>query len=241
MRALLPETATSDDLIAAYPWPAGHWVRGCVVTSIDGAQAGPDGLSGSISSPVDREVLAATRAMSDAYLVGARTVRVERYRRVLARPELANRRAALGKLSAPILAIVSGTCRFDWGRSDFQHSELPPMILTSAHADESDRRAARAAGCEVVVLPGERLSAESVLALLWERGLPHLTVEGGADLMAQVSAAGLLDEVDLTIAPILAGGPGRAPSLSILHRMDLVQLLEDRGFLFARYLRTGAL
>ena len=68
------------DLAAAYPWPAaGSWLRVMMVMTLDGAVAGADGRSGSISSTTDREVLAEVRRLSDAILVGAATVRVEPY------------------------------------------------------------------------------------------------------------------------------------------------------------------
>jgi len=243
VRQLLPDPRSRepDELVDAYPWPQGPWTRACMVMSLDGGIAGPDGVSASLSSPTDRSVLAATRALADAYLVGARTVRAEGYRRVRARPELSARRSAAGSAPAPTLAIVSGGCRFDWSGSDFQRSDRAPIILTGPRSAEADREAARRAGCEVVVLPGDRVDPVRALAELQARGLAHVTVEGGPDLLAQVVAAGLLDEVDLTLAPRLvgaAGGPrGREP---VLHGMRLAHLLEDDGFLFGRYVRDRA-
>jgi riboflavin biosynthesis pyrimidine reductase len=243
VRLLLPEPRIlePEGLVDAYPWPQGPWTRACMVMSLDGAIAGPDGVSGSLSSPTDRSVLAATRALADAYLVGARTVRAEGYRRVLARPELSARRSAAGSSPAPTLAVVSGGCRFDWTGSDFQRSERAPIILTGSRSSEADRESARRAGCEVVVLAGDRVDPADALAALHLRGLVHVTVEGGPDLLAQVVAAGLLDEVDLTLAPRLVGASSRPVGGDpVLHGMRLVQLLEEDGFLFGRYVRQGA-
>lgn len=242
MRQLIPTASdlAADDLIDAYPWPAGPWTRACMVMSLDGGIAGPDGVSGSLSSPTDRAVLAATRALADAYLVGARTVRAEGYRRVRARSELAARRAAAGRAPAPVLAIVSGGCRFDWGTTDVQHSDRAPLILTGQRSSQADRDAARRAGCEVVVLPGDWVAPADALAVLHERGLDHVTVEGGPDLLAQAVVAGLLDEVDLTLAPLLVGASSRPRGGEpVLHGMRLVHLLEEDGFLFSRYVRAG--
>ncbi len=240
VRRLIPDAGDlpNEGLVEAYPWPEGPWTRACMVMSLDGGIAGPDGVSGSLSSPADRAVLAATRALADAYLVGARTVRAEGYRRVRARREVAARRAAAGGAPAPVLAIVSGGCRFDWSSTDFQYSDRAPMILTGQRSADADRQAARRAGCDVVVLPGDRVEPGEALAVLHDRGLRHVTVEGGADLLAQVVSAGLLDEVDLTIAPRLVGASSRPRGGEpVLHGLQLAQLLEDEGFLFGRYVR----
>ena len=61
--------------------------------SLDGATVGPDGKSGSLSGPADRRALAQTRRLADAILVGASTIRAERYRPMLAKAEEARRKA----------------------------------------------------------------------------------------------------------------------------------------------------
>ncbi|MEZ5114394.1 MAG: dihydrofolate reductase family protein [Nocardioidaceae bacterium] len=69
-----------DDVAAAYPWPdSGPWVRAMMVTTLDGAAAGPDGLSGSISSAADQMVFNAVRRFADCVLVGSGTLRAEEY------------------------------------------------------------------------------------------------------------------------------------------------------------------
>ena len=69
-----------DDLPDHYPWPdEGQWVRAMMVCTLDGAAAGPDGLSGSISGPADHAVFAAVRRFADVVLVGGGTVKAEGY------------------------------------------------------------------------------------------------------------------------------------------------------------------
>ena len=75
-------------------------------------------------------MLAAIRRYADAYLVGAETVRAERYGAVRARPKAIERREAAGQAPAPTLAIVSATCRFDWEDARFTASENRPIVLT---------------------------------------------------------------------------------------------------------------
>lgn len=229
-----------EDLLELYDWPQPRWVRACMVMSLDGAVAGPDGTSGSISSVTDRAVLSAVRALADAYLVGAGTLRAEGYGPVRARPEHLARRRARRQADAATLVAVSASCRFDWATTRFQDSDLSPVILTTGLARDEDVESARAAGCDVVVVGREQVDAAEALEVLAGRGLTRITVEGGPRLLRQVVGAGVLDEMDLTISPVVTGSapPGGAPAAAA-DGMHLAQLLEADSFLFTRYVREG--
>ena len=237
MRWLLPETPVSGDLAEAYDWPSATWVRACMVMALDGSIAGPDGLSGSISAPVDRSVLAAIRRYADAYLVGAGTVRAEHYGAVRARPEAIERRIADGQSPAPTLAIVSATCQFDWDDAAFTESDNRPLLLTVERSDPA-LRAAAAQWCDVLVVGEQHVEPRAAVDALAARGLTRVTCEGGDRLVTQMVRAQVLDEVDLTLAPVVVAAerPAR-PGPAVLTGMRLHQLLEDDGYLFARYLR----
>ena len=239
MRWLLPDTRTPGEWEQAYDWPSERWVRACMVMGLDGSIAGPDGLSGSISSATDRNVLAAVRRFADAYLVGARTVREERYSPVRARAELVDRRRGAGQSAAPTLAVVSGSCRFDWDNTTFQHSDNRPIILTVSSSDSADRAAA-ARWCDVVVVGTSRVDARAALDALAERRLTRVTCEGGDSLFTEMIRADALDELDLTLSPTITASPRPARSgTAVAAGMRLHHLLEDDGFLFARYLRSS--
>ncbi|MEB3962508.1 dihydrofolate reductase family protein, partial [Streptomyces kunmingensis] len=103
--------------------------------------------------------------------------------------------------------------------------------------------AARAAGAEVLVAgDGAGVEPERAVRALAERGLTRLLTEGGPRLLGQLVAAQVLDELCLTVSPLLtaggaqriAGGPGPA----LPERFELASLLEEDGFLFTRYRRT---
>ncbi len=237
MRWLVPGTSASGEVADAYDWPAARWVRTCMVMGLDGSIAGPDGLSGSISSPTDRAVLSAIRRFADAYLVGARTVRMERYGAVRARPEAIEPRLAGGQHAAPTLAIVSATCHFDWDDAAFTASDNRPIVLTVERSHPT-ARAAAGRWCEVVVVGEERVEPAAALDALAARGLTRVTCEGGDSLLSEMVRADLIDEVDLTLAPVLAAAPRPArPGPAVLTGMRLAHLGEDDGFLFARYVR----
>jgi riboflavin-specific deaminase-like protein len=241
VRQLLPDPGDLDeaDLLARYGWPGPEWVRACMVMGLDGGIAGPDGRSRSISSPADRAVLAATRARADAVLVGAATVRAEDYAAMRARPSHAVERQAAGQRAAPVLAVVTATCRFDWAAARFTASEEPPLVLTTGAAAGPDRAAAAAAGCEVLVVGEQRVDPARAVATLRQRGLGRVTCEGGPGLLRQMLAADLVDELDLTLAPAVGGQAPAVAALAGLAAMRLAHVLEADGCLFTRYVRPG--
>jgi riboflavin biosynthesis pyrimidine reductase len=147
------------------------------------------------------------------------------------------RREAAGQAAVPTLAIVSATCRFDWEDVAFTASDNRPIVLTVEGSDPADRAAA-ARWCDVVVVGEEHVDPRVALEALAARGLTRVTCEGGDSLLAGMVRAGALDEVDLTVAPVVAASarPAR-PGPAVLTGMQLHQLIEDGGYLFARYVR----
>lgn len=209
----------SDELRAAYAWPVGPWLRAMMLTTLDGATAGSDGLSGSISSPTDRAVLSEVRREADAILIGAGTLRAERYNPVRERE---------GR--APVLCIASASLNLPWGDPVFAESLHAPLVLTS-----SDRACDYA---NVTRLPDT--SPTSLVRALHQRGLDHIVCEGGARLLTQLTAANLVDEYDITLAPVLAGnGHGIVDGdLGAGVSLRLAGMLTDGQMAFTRYVRT---
>ena len=103
---------------------------------------------------------------------------------------------------------------------------------------ESGRLRAARERADVIVLEGQTADATEVIAALHSRGLTRIVCEGGPRLLAGLTAAGLVDEADLTIAPRLAGGGQVRAGDTIAHLagLDLAHLIVDDGFLFTRYL-----
>ena len=245
MRQLLPRPAAEVDPLALYSAavrtpPAGRpWVMVNMIASADGAVT-VDGASGGLGSPADRAVFAAARACADWILAGAGTVRAERYR--LPRPSAAARaaRLAAGRSERPGLAVVSASLDLDPDLpmlADRRPGEARPLILTGPDAP-TDRAERLAETAEVVRL---RLgSPAAALNELGRRGAKVVLAEGGPTLNAWLADAGMIDELCLSVAPVLAGGP----SLRLIHgatfaapkTLELAHLLEDDGMLFARYL-----
>jgi riboflavin biosynthesis pyrimidine reductase len=257
MRQLLPEPRDDVDLFDVYGrGPGGDGrpgVRLNMITSVDGATA-MEGRAGGLAGPADRELFRTLRALTDVVLVGAGTVRDEHYGPGALSPELAARRAALGLDRLPPIAVVTRSCRLDWSSRLFAAGEQEPagarpIVLTTAEAPADQRdRAAEAA--DVVVAGETGVEPARALAALADRGLTHVLLEGGPRLNAQFAAAGAVDEVCLSVAPLLVGGrsqrvvaspPGAEPGQpdgSTATDYALASVLEDAGYLFLRYCRA---
>ena len=229
-----------DAVLAAYPWPErGPWVRAMMVTTLDGASAGPDGLSGSISSSVDKTVFDAVRRHADAVLVGAGTIRAEGYGALRAKDADAQARRDQGQAPAPVIAIVSPSLDLPWDSELFTGSTEPPLVLTTRAPDETALARAREARAVVVHSDSDDVPPRFLVDTLVGRGLRRIVCEGGPRLLEAVARAGLVDEADITVSPMFAGHAHVSPTdgLSEVVGFDLVHVLTAEGFLMCRYVR----
>ncbi|WP_328968026.1 pyrimidine reductase family protein [Streptomyces sp. NBC_00239] len=238
-----------DELAEAYAYPDPapgeqpweHWLRGNMVSSLDGA-AQHDGRSQPISSDTDMRIFGTLRALADVVVVGAETVRLEGYRPARAREAFAARRAAAGQGPAPAIAVVSASLDLDFSLPLFTAPLVPTLVLTGAAAPADRVARARAAGAEVLFAgDGAGVDPARAVAALADRGLRRQLTEGGPRLLGQFIAAGVLDELCLTVSPTLTAGDAQriagGPALAVPARLGLAALLEEAGFLFTRYRR----
>ena len=224
MRQLLPclrdpvDPATLyDDLPPIGTRPA---VRLNMIASIDGGTAAA-GRSGGLGCPGDQALFAVLRSQADVVLVAAGTVRAERY----------------GPSKVPV-AVISRSCRLDWDSPFFTAAIAQPLVITVAEAPALERK--KAAGLADLIIAGERdVDLAAALRALAERGCARVLAEGGPTLNGQLAAAGLLDELCLTLSPLLAGGDAKkilaGPALMPGRGWRLRSLCEQDGFLFLRY------
>lgn len=238
MRALLPRPVDDVDLLEAYagtvrPPAAGRpYVRLNMISSLDGAIA-VGGRSRALGGPADGRVFQVLRSLADVVLVGAGTVRAERYGPVRLDGRLRAARADRGQSPVPPIAIVTRSGQLDWESPFFTEAEARPIVLTVAGV------APRAADvADVVVAGDDRVDLPRAVAALAERGAGEILAEGGPALNAQLVAAGLLDELCLTLSPrLVAGNSPRVlagPDLGAPWPTEVVHLLEEDGFLFLR-------
>lgn len=232
MQYIYPPAGTSlaeiPDLAGAYAYPDlggdAAWVRANMVTSIDGAAQGPNGRSATVSSPPDRTVLSLLRELADVVLVGAGTVRAERY--------------GPAREGTPI-AVVSRSLDLDPSRRLFTDAASRTIVLT-VEASPPDRRAALAAVADVTVVGDTSIDVHVAIRALVERGLSRVLCEGGPHLLARVIEADRLDELCYTITPKIVGGHSARlveTPLPLASHWALAHVIEDTGTLLTRWVK----
>jgi riboflavin-specific deaminase-like protein len=200
--------------------------------TLDG-QATIFGRSGPIGSSRDTEMLQLLRTQADAVMIGAGTLRAERYGRIVSDPELRARRESIGLAHDPLAVIVSGRLDLPWDAGLFTNGDGSVVVFTAADTEPPET----ATPVEVIRHEGAVDLVAALSHLRVERGIRALLCEGGPRLHAQLIDAGLVDVLFVTHAPKLAGGdgPGLVNGLTEVERpLELVWLLEEDGELFAR-------
>lgn len=205
-------------------------------TTLDG-RAAIEGRSGPIGSDTDTRMLERLRTRVDAVMIGAGTMRAERYGRVVSDPGLRAQRERIGLAHDPLAVLVTGRLDLPWDAPLFTNGGGKVLIFTASEADPPQTETS----VRVVRHEGSVDLGEAMRYLRKERDVRALLCEGGPDLHGQLVAAGLTDELFLTIAAKLASGPGPhilEGTLPEVVGMELAWLLEHRGELFARYRRA---
>jgi len=232
VEALLPAPGETVDLdreslrgwlADRYARPGAAWVRVNLVSALGGQTTGSDGTSDGLTGGIDRVLLAALRRSADVVLVGAGTLRAE-------------------QLKMPRTAMLAVATR----RGVLDDGVLPEpaadgrraLVLCPARvaAPLRERLGDRA---RVVPLDGDPSANPALLIeALAAEGLPRVVCEGGAELAGRLVTAGVVDELDLTTSPVLAGG---GPSLrALVGPWELAGLLRDEtDRLYARWRSPG--
>jgi 5-amino-6-(5-phosphoribosylamino)uracil reductase len=170
--------------------------------SIDGYIGGA-GSRTLLSNDEDLDRVDAVRASCDAILVGAATVRVDNPRLVVRSPARREERAARGLASSPTKVTVTQRADLDAGADFFTVGEVDKLVYcASACVHDAQRRLASVA---TVVDGGDTVDMRRLGIDLAGRGVGRLMVEGGSAVHTQFLTGGLVDELQLTIAPVFLG------------------------------------
>lgn len=199
-----PASLTVSQALADFrPWEgAGElrpFVYGNMVASADG-RAAVAGRSQALGDEADLETLLELRTRADAVLIGTGTLRAEGYARLVGAHERRDRRGELGLRPDPLAVLLSRGLDLPWEAGLFAAAEQPVLLYTGAQGKPPPT----AAPVEVARLRDP--SPTAALADLRRRGVRALLCEGGPTLNAALLAEGLLDELFLTLAPLLVGG-----------------------------------
>lgn len=227
-------TLDAEELERLYAYPASDrpWVRTNFVTTLDGAATGQNGTSGTLGGESDTRVFALLRSLADVIVVGAGTARDEGYADFKVDTEL---RTRLGLSPVPTMVLISRSLG------------IPPALLrpgivvvTTADADPAALATLRES-VEVMAEGDGEIDWSAVLAEFADRGWRRVLCEGGPSLHGELVKLDLVDELCLTIAPILAAGA--APRIAhghdpVRHEMALGHAIEGDGGLLTRWVRV---
>lgn len=206
-----------------------------MIVTADG-RASFQGRTEGISSEIDRALFHSLRAQVDAVMVGTATIALERYGPLARRPEVRRRRAELGLAEAPLAVTASRSLELPAEAPLFQDPDSRIVVLTNSDREPPPCQA------QLIIerIPGEELDlAVGVERLRTVHGVRAMLHEGGPTLLAATLAPGLVDELFLTISPMLVGGgePSVVEGVAF-ERPDGLRLLsafEHDSFLFLRY------
>lgn len=240
VRRLVPdagETTIAEQLAELDLKPLAHPDRPYLIlnfaTTLDG-RAAISGKSGAIGSDTDTEMLQRLRTRVDAVMIGAGTMRAERYGRIVSDPQLRAYRERTGLAHDPLAVLVSNRLELPWDAGLFTDGGGRVVVFTA-----SDQEPPETATPVTIVRHPEGVELDRALEwLLTELGIRSVLCEGGPTLHGRLREGGLADELFLTIAPKIAGGEGPRILEGALPDIDLVELawlLESEGELFARY------
>ena len=172
-------------------------------------------------------------------MVGAGTIRIEKYDALRLDAAARGWRRAHGLPEFPLMVIVSRSLDLDPDQEIFSDAPIRPLVVTHAAAPPG-RRAAIGRVAEIITCGEDEVDLGEAVAELHRRGALNLLSEGGPHLLGALTAADLVDEICLTVSPLIIGGlagriaaglPGPPRSMSLRH------VLAEDDMLFLRYAR----
>jgi riboflavin-specific deaminase-like protein len=196
------------------------------------------GRSGALSDPADRAIFHGLRERVDAVFAGTQTMRTERYGRMVRDPQRRERRAAAGLAPDPLAVVVSRSGNVPTDIPLFDDPDSRIVVFTPRPPELPENRGAQ---IDLVRLDPGQLTLTTVMRRLRaDYDVRSLLCEGGATVFGALLQEHLVDELFLSVAPMLAGGGTEppvtsGPELPELQPLHPVWALERDGALFLRY------
>ena len=225
-------------LVELYPRNPAPTLRVNFIASLDGAVT-VDGLSGGLHGPGDKEIFDSLRMVCDALIVGAGTMKAEKYDALRLTPAARSWRLNHDLSEFPLMVVVSRSLDFDPSQLIFADAPIRPIVLTHRRA----RVESVAEIADVIAVGDGEIDLAAGIAALHGRGATQLLCEGGPALLGSMIAQDLVTELCLTVSPLLVGGgPGRiaAGAPGAVREMSLRHILSLQDMLFLRYARQGS-
>ena len=211
------------------------WIRTNMVLTLDGNFVDSLDSSRGLSCEADLRLLLMLRAISDVVLIGAATARKENY----PIPRLRQEHLNLSQ-KPPRLCVVSKSLDLAMNLKMFQNRDDKPIVITQIDQGKSwhenlDRIAESA---EIVILDGP-MTGQKIIDSLGELQLHNIVCEGGPTLISLLQEDALIDEMDITYAPVISGERPTKPALGTSHAKWLcASVLRENDHIFTRFIRS---
>lgn len=243
MHGLLPRAERCDfgvlvEQLLRSPGTAGRPYLACnFITTLDG-RATMGGDTSRLGYQTDSRALMRLRTFADAVMVGAGTIRVERYDRILPEQRLRGYREQIGLCQEPLTVILTDAMELPWDTGLFSDGHGEVLIATSSSASPPPTTTT----VEVLRYPGGVDVRQLLEHLRRERGVESVICEGGPTVLNELIKEGLVDDLFLTQNPVLVGSGERGLAQAPLPApvpAELAWALEAEGELFTRW-RLGS-
>ena len=216
------------------------WLMMNMVSTIDGVTE-IDGVSGPLGSPGDKDIFGTIRALPDIILVGSTTAEVERYNPPSSSVSTKARRLANRAWPVARIAVISRRLEFDLTLPMFQRPSQRPLVITTVDADplKLDQVATHA---DLIQCGSGSVDLPQAMREMKELGAQRVLSEGGPLLNGALLRDELVDEVFLSVAPIMGGSSQRGITrggMPQILELALQHVLTEDHFLFLRYTRAA--
>ncbi|MBF4163993.1 dihydrofolate reductase family protein [Nocardioides acrostichi] len=215
---------TDDDLKALYAVPTGQtFLRGNMVSTVDGSATGDDARSASINNPADQRVFSTLRELADVIVVGAGSAKAEKYAPIEGTP----------------IVLVSRKAQVPESLRDAAPGQV---LLATCSRSDGLATASEILGEEnVLILGSHRVDLPQLKTTLADRGWTSQLCEGGPHLLRDLVFQGCVDELTGTTVPRLVAGayPRITEGAPLDVPLALRLLLEDDGTLLGRWSLGG--
>ena len=194
------------------------------------------------TSAHDRQNMDRVRALSDAVLVGARTIRADSPNLHVRTPAMRDYRRSLGKPAGLLKILVTASARIEPDNTFFTDRDGGGLLIVTIEQAPEDRVARLADRAELWRIGRDEVELPALLERLKQRGIERLLVEGGGELNWHFVEQGLVDELYVTVAPALLGGrdaptllEGTGFSMQQQKHLELIDLHREGNELYCHY------
>jgi len=217
------------------------WLMINMIETVDGVTE-VEGVSGPLGSPGDKDIFGTIRTLPDIILVGSNTAVAEQYNPPSTSVSTKARRLTNGVWPVARIALVSAQLDFDLTLPMFNRPSQRPIVVTTTNAD-AKKMGPIAEIADLIQCGVDSVDLTQALREMADLGVQRVLSEGGPSLNGALLAAGLVDEVFITIAPLLGGGQARGIArgdiVSQIEELELQHVLTEDHFLFLRYTKAS--